>query len=161
MIAKNVTMGRNCVIDPQCHLGYEEKKGSIKLGNDVKVRHGAVVRSCTGHIVIGDNVVIGYYSVIHGLGGVTIGNNVMVTIHAQNHGVAKSEIMYLQKNTGLGISIGDDVWIGANSVICDGSKSKLATGCILGAGAVLTKSAKTNPYEIWAGNPAKKIGERE
>ena len=32
-------------------------------------------------------------------------------------------------------------------------------GCVIGAGAVVAKD--TNEYEIYAGIPAKKIGERE
>lgn len=50
-------------------------------------------------------------------------------------------------------SIGNDVWIGANSVILKGVK--IGNGVIIGAGAVVTKDIP--PYAIAVGNPAKII----
>lgn len=52
--------------------------------------------------------------------------------------------------------IENDVWIGAGCFIKAGIH--ISTGSIIGMGSVLTKSTK--PYEIWAGNPAKKIRDR-
>ncbi len=52
--------------------------------------------------------------------------------------------------------IDNDVWIGENCLIKAGVH--ISTGSIIGMGSVLTKS--TAPYEIWAGNPAKKIRDR-
>jgi len=49
------------------------------------------------------------------------------------------------------------VWIGTGCKILYGVH--LGRGCIVGAGAVVNKSIP--PYEIWAGVPAKKIGERK
>jgi len=162
MISSNVIMGKKCRIDDNCYLGYKEHGGQIALGDNVRISHGCVIRSCTGNIKIGNNTSVGYYSIMHGLGGIEIGSNVLISpnvhIYAQNHGIKRNELIAKQKNTGVGIKIEDDIWIGANSVICDGSY--LSQGCILGAGSVLTKSCKTKPYEIWAGNPAVKIGDR-
>jgi acetyltransferase-like isoleucine patch superfamily enzyme len=52
-----------------------------------------------------------------------------------------------------GISIGDDVFIGANTIILKGVK--IGDRAIIGAGSVVTKSIPSD--EIWAGNPAKLI----
>lgn len=54
------------------------------------------------------------------------------------------------------ITIGADVWIGAGSIIKSGVS--IGTGAIVGAGSVVTHDVP--PYEIWAGNPAKKIKNR-
>lgn len=54
------------------------------------------------------------------------------------------------------ITIGADVWIGANATIISGVS--IGTGAVIGAGSVVTKDVP--PYEIWAGNPAKKIRDR-
>jgi acetyltransferase-like isoleucine patch superfamily enzyme len=51
------------------------------------------------------------------------------------------------------ISIGDDVFIGANSIILKGVK--IGDRAIIGAGSVVSKHIP--PDEIWAGNPAKFI----
>lgn len=52
--------------------------------------------------------------------------------------------------------IGNDVWVGANSVLMPGVK--VADGAIIGAGSVVTKDV--GPYEIHAGTPARKIRDR-
>lgn len=49
--------------------------------------------------------------------------------------------------------IGNDVWVGANSVILKGRR--IGDGAIIGAGAVVTKDVPS--YAIVAGNPAKII----
>jgi len=49
--------------------------------------------------------------------------------------------------------IGNDVWVGANTVILKGVT--IGNGAIIGAGSVLTKDIP--PYAIAAGNPAKII----
>ena len=55
------------------------------------------------------------------------------------------------------ITIGNDVWIGANVVILP-SCTSIGDGCIIAAGSVLTKNPPS--YEIWGGVPAKKIRDR-
>lgn len=52
--------------------------------------------------------------------------------------------------------IGDDVWVGYGSIILSGVK--IGDGAIIAAGSVVTKDVE--PYSIYGGNPAKKIGDR-
>lgn len=52
--------------------------------------------------------------------------------------------------------IGNDVWIGNNCLIKSGLE--IADGAVIGMGSIVTKDV--GPYEIWAGNPAKKIRSR-
>lgn len=54
------------------------------------------------------------------------------------------------------IVIEEDVWLGVNAVVLKGVTVR--RGAVIGAGAVVTKSVPA--YEIWAGIPARKIGER-
>lgn len=49
-----------------------------------------------------------------------------------------------------GVNIGNDVWIGAHSVILPGVK--IGNGAVIGAGSVVSRNV--GPYEIWAGNSA-------
>ena len=70
--------------------------------------------------------------------------------------MAKDQFWMDQNQTTEGVVIGDDVWIGANCVILDGVI--IGDGVIVGAGSIVTKDIP--PYDKWAGNPAKKIGER-
>lgn len=64
---------------------------------------------------------------------------------------------YCIKRKKLGVTIGDDVWIGANSVILPGVK--IHNGAIIGAGSVVVKDVPANA--IACGNPAKLIRYRE
>lgn len=52
--------------------------------------------------------------------------------------------------------IGNDVWIGAESMIMPGIK--IADGAVIAARSHVTKNI--GPYEIWGGNPAKLIKKR-
>ena len=51
------------------------------------------------------------------------------------------------------VFIKDDVWIGHGAIIMNGVT--LSQGTVIGAGSVLTKD--TDPYGIYAGNPARLI----
>ena len=55
------------------------------------------------------------------------------------------------------IVIGNDVWIGARVVVLPGVH--IADGCVVGAGSVVT-SPLTEPYGIYAGNPARLLRHR-
>lgn len=84
------------------------------------------------------------------------------------HWVSTSPVMYSGKNClktnfsdnefeeGKKTTIEHDVWIGSGCFIKAGVH--IATGSVIGMGSVLTKDTKT--YEVWAGNPAKKIKDR-
>jgi maltose O-acetyltransferase len=54
------------------------------------------------------------------------------------------------------VVIEDDVWIGTRAIILPGRR--LGKGCIVGAGAVVTKDVE--PHSIVAGNPARAVGSR-
>lgn len=61
-----------------------------------------------------------------------------------------------QGNSEKNIVIGNDVWIGFGVQIMPGVT--IADGCVLGAGAVVTKS--TTPYGVYAGVPARLVKHR-
>lgn len=59
-------------------------------------------------------------------------------------------------NPSLRTEIGNDVWIGDRALIKSGVI--ISDGAVIGMGSVVTKSV--DPYEIWAGNPARLIRKR-
>jgi len=54
------------------------------------------------------------------------------------------------------ITIGNDVWIGANTIIMDGVN--IGNGAVIGAGSIVTKDVQ--PYSVVAGVPAKELKKR-
>lgn len=111
-------------------------------------------------IVIGAGSYIGEYNNIRAAGtDVHIGNKCLisqhVTIVSSNHGMSKEKNILDQSwiKESKAVSIGDDVWIGANSVILPGVS--IGKGAIIGGGSVVRHDVPE--YAIVAGNPAKII----
>lgn len=67
-----------------------------------------------------------------------------------------SEYLFSNEKEGYCVTIENDVWIGTGVVLLSGVT--IHNGAVIGAGSVVTKDAE--PYGIYAGNPAKKIGSR-
>ncbi|BBL87587.1 hypothetical protein VroAM7_02400 [Vibrio rotiferianus] len=74
-----------------------------------------------------------------------------------DHGTQREYAMNSQPNITAPVIIEDDVWVGTGAVILKGTY--IPQGCVIAANAVV--KGKLEPYGIYAGIPAKKIGERE
>lgn len=88
-----------------------------------------------------------------------IGEGTVVFTHDHYHKGRHRPLLRVQEEKGIkwhSKVIGSDVWLHGCTVLCQ--VSEIPDGVVVGAGAVLTKNP--NPYEIWAGNPARKVGER-
>ena len=117
-----------------------------------------------GDLVIGENCVINSGCVLYTGNGITIGNGVSVaantTFAPVNHAYSAKNIPIQQQGFGVnkgGIVIGDDVWIGANCVLLDGTV--LEQGVVVGALSLLR--GRVEAFRIVAGNPLKEVGERQ
>ena len=61
---------------------------------------------------------------------------------------------------GIQVSIGDNCWLGGNTIVCPGVK--IGNNVVIGAGSVVTKDIPANVIAV--GNPcrvAREIGERD
>ena len=97
-----------------------------------------------------------------GIGKILIGKNVLigpnVVIRSNNHNYQDTSIPIIKQGMTKGvIIIEDDVWISSNCVILP--NCTIGEGSIIAAGAVVTKDIE--PYSIFGGIPAKKIGVRK
>jgi acetyltransferase-like isoleucine patch superfamily enzyme len=126
--------------------------------------HGAILHVYNfrgipqSHITIGKDCLIGEYSVIRGQGGVSIGDRVYTSpftqILAVNHIYDDPDLPFTQQGiTAEGITIEDDVWLGASAIITDGVR--IGKGAVVAAGAVVTKDVE--PHTVVAGVPARMI----
>ena len=66
------------------------------------------------------------------------------------------EFRYFDEEREIWVDIGNDVWIGSNVLILSGIK--IGDGAVVAAGDVVVKDIE--PYSIYGGVPAKKIGQR-
>lgn len=117
-----------------------------------------MILSYGGDIRIGDDCSFNPYCVIYGHGGLRIGNSVRIAAHTvivpANHNFDDPHTpIRLQGLTTKGITIGNDVWIGAGVRIMDGVE--IGNGCVVAAGSVVTKSVPNGA--VVAGVPAKVI----
>jgi len=124
--------------------------------------HDNVLFKYPSDISIGNNAHFGSGSVIVGKGGLTIGSDVLVghgsKIVTTRHNFERTDISIRQQGISSSpISIGNDVWLGFNVVILDGSK--IGDGCILAAGAIVKGVFERR--SILAGVPAKILRPRE
>ena len=82
-----------------------------------------------------------------------------VSVVPTNHATARRDIEIRHQGFATskgGVTIEDDVWIGANAAILDGTH--IGRGAVIAAGAVV--AGKIPPYEVWGGTPARFIKAR-
>jgi len=138
----------------------------VKLGNNSLIEHGVYfhydgVYGTGPSIIIGDNVFIGNYTEFNITDTIIVGDNCLIASGCKfidhSHGYEYSQLINLQISSEKAINIGEDVWLGCNVIVLKGVT--IGKGAIVGASSLVNKSIP--PYEIWAGVPAKKIGERK
>lgn len=120
-----------------------------------------MIDTAGGSVTIGNNCSLNPYAILYGHGGLSIGNDVRiaarVTIIPFNHAFEDPNVVIKkQGSTRIGITIGDDVWIGAGATVLDGVS--IASGCVIGAGAIVTKNTEVNG--VYVGSPARLIRKR-
>lgn len=155
---EDVQLDPACFVAPTAHI-FAEPHRPVRIGAG-----SAVAAECFVHgpVTIGRNVTLNpRVSVDGGRAGVTIGDDVRiatgVTIYAFDHGFAPDRLIREQPVRSRGITIGRDVWIGANAGVTDGVH--IGDGAVVGMGAVVTRDVP--PGVIVGGAPAREIGRRE
>lgn len=133
---------------------YYEKILKINLGKGSSIHMNNFIFK--GVLKIGNNTTINRCCFLDCRGGIIIGNNVSISpnVHliTADHDIYKKDFPYVSDL----INIDDYVFIGSRATILKGVK--IGKGAVVCAGAVVTKNI--GEYEIVAGIPAKKIGER-
>ncbi len=129
---ENVIVGKDVIIEPSAILNGHQK---ITIGDGSWVGSYCNFRPVDNKITIGKNVLIGQ----------------LVSIITDSH--CYDDVEQDIKDQGIygaDVIIKDNVWIGSNSVILHGVT--LESGCIVAAGAVVTRSFPA--HCMVAGNPA-------
>lgn len=110
------------------------------------------------NIEVGENFYVNFNCVILDVAKVKIGNNVLfapnVSIYTAGHPI-HPESRNSGYEYGIGITIGDNVWVGGSVVINPGVH--IGNNVVIGSGSVVTKDIPDNV--IAAGNPCRVIRE--
>jgi len=114
---------------------------NLSIGNDVDLAQGVLITT-NGGVRIGDRTLIGYKS----------------QILSANHIVPpKPGRIFGSGHTMSPVTISNDVWIGASSIILPGVS--IGEGAIVASGSVVTKDVPA--FAIVGGNPAQIIRHRD
>lgn len=132
----------------------------LRAGEGLQLEQGVTIR---GHrnLVLGDRVGIGRGCWINARGGIKIGDDVMIgpgVLLATNGHVIRS-VRVPMRDQGLyekPITIGSDVWIGANSILLPGVT--VGDGVVIGANSTVVKDVA--PFSVVGSHPARFLKQR-
>jgi len=130
----------------------------FSLGDYSVIESFACINNAVGDVVIGDHTRIGLHNTV--IGPVKIGHHVNlaqgVTVTALNHNFKDANKRIDEQGISTApVTIGDDIWIGANAVILPGVT--IGNHSVVAAGAVVTKDVP--PRSLVAGVPARIINQ--
>lgn len=128
-------------------MHYPHKKnglvGELKMGENVLLSLDVCI-DLSGNVEIGDHSIIGNGS----------------KLFTHTHDFLEGYVPDITRERGVkayNLRIGSNVYIGEEAMVLP-QAIEIGDNAIIGARAVLTKNV--GPDEIWAGNPARKIGIR-
>lgn len=154
-----VAWGTEVAVDPA---------SSVSLGVDSSIGHGTVVAikpgpGGPGGLRVGRGTYIGEYNNLRSEGAVvSIGNQCLISqfvcLIGSGHAYELRNRPIVEQGVPdkVGVTIGDDVWIGAQVVVLPGVV--VGRGAVIAAGSIVTRDVAE--YSIVAGVPARPVGSR-
>lgn len=146
--------GRRCSLESNVRI-----KGNcrVRMGDRVVLRSGVFI-SGDGTLTIGSNTCVNENTIIAVSKDISIGRNCLIAARVY---ILDVDHEYSNRLTPIcmqgyrtePVSIGDDVWIGTQTVILKGVN--IGDGAIVAANSVVTRDVE--PYSIVGGSPAKLI----
>ena len=117
-----------------------DKGGELSVGRRISMRHGSrlTVRD-KARLIIGNNFYMNTGCIISAHESIIIGDNVEfgsgVFVYDQDHDFRADGGLAAKKFKTSAVTIGNNVWIGANTIILRGTV--IGDNCVVGAGSVL------------------------
>src|SRR5690606_6991719 len=178
-----IKMGNKVNVQDNAMIHCTYQKCPTEIGNNVSIGHNAVVHGCTIHdnVLIGmgaivmDDCVVESYSIV--AAGAVVTQNTHIKEGELWAGIPARKIGDVSQNLkegeirseiGNNVSIGhnavvhgctihDNVLIGMGAIVMD--DCVVESYSIVAAGAVVTQNTHIKEGELWAGIPARKIGD--
>ena len=157
-------LGRNVRISDRASF-YGASR--ITLGDDVRIDDFCVVSAGPGGVVIGQHVHVAVYSSLIGAGKIALGDfsniSSRVSIYSSSDDYSGATMSNptvpdeFKKVQHADVLVGRHVIIGCGSVVLPGVT--LGDGVAIGALSLVKQSCA--PFGIYAGNPARRLRERE
>lgn len=126
-----------------------------RIGAGVRVRPTSRIEM-PWNLDIGDETVIGDYSILYSLGTIRIGRRVVVSQYAHlcagTHDFTDPTFPLVK----LPVTVADGAWVAAEAFV--GPGVTVGAWAVVGARAVVVKDVP--PEQVWAGNPARYIKPR-
>jgi len=138
-----LSIGAGTRIDAFVKIKFAGGVADVMIGRECQINSGCVLYSGNG-IVIGDRVLIA----------------ANVVLAPTNHAVTDRDRPISEQGFAPsrgGITIADDVWIGAGAVLLDGAR--VGRGAVVGALTLVR--GEVAPYAIVVGNPSRAVGSRK
>ena len=158
-----IHLGDDAVIDDLVLL---DAKGTtnrgIRIGNGVFLGRGTILSCKDGDIELGDHVNIGFHSEIFSGSQVTVGRHGLFAAYTYlvggGHEFEQAGVPVIeQERRSKGITVGENVWLGAGAKVMDGVR--IADHVVVGAGAVVTEDLPAGAVAV--GVPARVVRTRE
>ena len=137
---ENVSIGEYFRVCPDVKL-ICENGGEIKIGGNFFANYKTFIFADGNKVEIGDDCLIGPD----------------VLIINTNHQFNPNELIRCQNSVSSDINIGNDVWIGAKSMILSGVT--IGNGAVIAGGSVVNKNVA--PYSVVGGVPAQFLKHRK
>jgi acetyltransferase-like isoleucine patch superfamily enzyme len=140
-------LGEQCFVSGLASVANDE----LRLGDRSYVAAGAYL---SGSLSAGADCTINPYAVVRGL--VRLGDGVRIGAHTSvlgfNHTFGDPDVeVFRQPVLSVGITIGNDVWVGSHAVVLDGVT--VGDRSVIAAGAIVTKDVPAGA--VAGGNPAR------
>lgn len=166
----NLKLGTNCNVDSLTIKIYGARKKTINIviGDNCYLMGNIVLHQPKAMVSINDRVFIGPNTTLFCYDSIKIDSDVMISWGCTLIDTNAHSLISLERSNDVlawskgweykdwsvvkseMIKVKEKSWVGFNSIICKGVE--LATGTVVGAGSVVTKS--TQPFTIVGGNPA-------
>lgn len=116
------------------------RNAKLYIGNRIKMRSGSRIRVRNGaETYIGENTSLNHGCIFTAHEKITIGNDVQfgpnVMIYDHDHDFKEKNGLKELKYKTSQVTIGNNVWIGANTIILRGTH--IGDNCVIGAGSVI------------------------
>ncbi len=163
LLARKIRVGRGTIIRSGIFVGKsDQRRVGLEMGRGCFIQEFVSMHPRGDWIKLGDGVGVNSFSYIDGHGGVTIGDNTLLGPGVKIVGDIdlddySTDIPIAWSKKKKGVSIGRNVWVGANASIIDGAR--IGDGSIIGANAVVV--GEIPPNAIAVGVPAKVVRYRK